>query len=149
MTGGTEPDCDPLEWIADPDLACSGATVPRLRTLVPRAADSCPDCAFPAGPAGSPTFTTSPTTGPPLLPHPPRWLPHRHRHQRQQRQTGQEGPLTGRFVATPVHETEADHDHDHDRQPPHHAYEHSGHRINLGTFSRNHRPTTSSGTVLG
>ncbi|MCX4850649.1 FAD-binding oxidoreductase [Streptomyces sp. NBC_00893] len=145
LVGGTEPDCDPLEWVDDPDRAGPGATVAGFRTQVTRAARRLPGLRVPNTPSGvagvydvtddwAPIYDRTDLDGFYVA-------------------IGTSGnqfknaPLVGRFVTTLVHETEAGHDHD--RRPLHYACEHTGHHINLGTFSRKRRPNTSSGTVLG
>ncbi len=47
LVGGTEPDCDPLEWIDDPDTANPNRTVARFEAQVFRAARRFP---HPGGP---------------------------------------------------------------------------------------------------
>ncbi len=153
MTGGTEPDCDPPNRTATRRNGSTPRTWPAPAPPCHAFARWCPAPPTAARTARSQQARWGPRRSRrhrrpgPLRPHQPRRLLHRHRHHRHHRRPVQERPLVGRFVVAPVHETEAGHDHD--RRPPHHACEHTGHRINPGTFSRTCRPNTSSGTVLG
>jgi sarcosine oxidase, subunit beta len=146
LVGGTEPRCDPYEWIDDPDQANPRATPAMFAAQVTRAARRLPDLTVPntvSGIAGVYDVAED-------------WTPIYDR-------TDLDGfyvamgtsgnqfknaPLAGRFIATLVDGVEAGHDHD--ARPLHYRCEHTGHDINLGTFSRK-RPVNvdSSGTVMG
>jgi glycine/D-amino acid oxidase-like deaminating enzyme len=146
LVGGTEPDCDPYDWIDDPDQANPRATTTLFAAQVTRAARRLPDLTVPntvSGIAGVYDVAED-------------WTPIYDR-------TDLDGfyvamgtsgnqfknaPLAGRFIATLVAGVEAGHDHD--AQPLHYHCEHTGHEINLGTFSRK-RPVNadSTGTVMG
>lgn len=52
LIGGTEPECDPLEWIDDPDELVSAVTTDRFQTQVTRAARRLPDLGVPHRPRG-------------------------------------------------------------------------------------------------
>ncbi|MCX4835042.1 FAD-binding oxidoreductase [Streptomyces sp. NBC_01016] len=52
LIGGTEPECDPLEWIEDPDAANPNPTVERFESQVTRAARRFPDLTVPNRPQG-------------------------------------------------------------------------------------------------
>jgi sarcosine oxidase subunit beta len=146
LVGGTEPRCDPYDWIDDPDQANPRATPALFAAQVTRAARRLPDLTVPntvSGIAGVYDVAED-------------WTPIYDR-------TDLDGfyvamgtsgnqfknaPLAGRFIATLVDRVEAGHDHD--ARPLHYRCEHTGHDINLGTFSRK-RPVNvdSSGTVMG
>jgi sarcosine oxidase subunit beta len=146
LIGGTEPACDPLEWIDDPDQASPHPTASRFRAQVTRAARRMPGLTIPNIPAGvagvydvaddwTPIYDRTDLGGFYVA-------------------IGTSGnqfknaPLAGRFIATLVMGVEAGHDHD--RDPLRYTCEHTGHVINLGAFSRK-RPLNeaSSGTVMG
>lgn len=144
--GGTEPECDPFEWIDDPDQANPNATVSRFQAQVTRAARRLPELAVPNRPTGVAGVYDVASD----------WTPIYDR-------TDLDGfyvaigtsgnqfknaPLAGRFMATLIDAVEAGHDHDND--PLRYRCEHTGHEINLGTYSRK-RPINrySSGTVMG
>ncbi|PXY33530.1 oxidoreductase [Prauserella coralliicola] len=144
--GGTEPDCDPFEWIDDPDQANPNATVRGFEAQVTRAARRLPELAVPNQPTGIAGVYDVASD----------WTPIYDR-------TDLDGfyvaigtsgnqfknaPVVGRFMATLVDAVEAGHDHD--SNPLRYRCEHTGHEINLGAFSRK-RPLNrnSSGTVIG
>jgi sarcosine oxidase, subunit beta len=146
LVGGTEPACDPLEWVDDPDQASPHATAGGFATQITRAARRLPDLTVPNAPAGiAGVYDVADD-----------WTPIYDR-------TGLDGfyvaigtsgnqfknaPLAGRFVATLVEAVEAGHDHD--AQPLQYTCEHTGHVINLGAFSRKREINVhSSGTVVG
>lgn len=146
LIGGTEPECDPLEWIEDPDLVNPNATLPRFQAQVIRAARRLPNLRVPNTPTGiAGVYDVSDD-----------WTPIYDR-------TDLDGfyvaigtsgnqfknaPLAGRFIATLVHAIEAGHDHD--QEPLRYQCEHTGHVINLGAYSRKRSfNKDSSGTVMG
>jgi sarcosine oxidase, subunit beta len=146
LVGGTEPACDPMEWIDDPDTADPRPTAAGFRTQVTRAARRWPDLTVPHAPTGiagvydvsddwSPIYDRTDVDGFYVA-------------------MGTSGnqfknaPLAGRFVATLVAAIENGHDHDAD--PLRHPCEHTGHAIDLGRYSRRRPPPAhSSGTVMG
>ncbi|SRR5579875_952811 len=146
LIGGTEPACDPLEWIDDPDQANPRVTASRFRAQVTRAARRLPGLTVPNTPVGiAGVYDVAED-----------WTPIYDR-------TNLDGfyvamgtsgnqfknaPLVGRFIALLVDGVEAGHDHD--REPLRYTCEHTGHMINLGAFSRMRPPNkNSSGTVMG
>lgn len=52
LIGGTEPECDPLEWIEDPDLADPRVSAAQFQTQVTRAARRLPELRIPSHPKG-------------------------------------------------------------------------------------------------
>jgi glycine/D-amino acid oxidase-like deaminating enzyme len=132
LIGGTEPECDPLEWVDDPDRADLRTTQERFRAQVTRAARRLPGLRVPNRPAG--------VVG--LYDVTDDWTPIYDR-------TAAPGffvaigtsgnqfknaPLVGRIMATLV---EADGDgRDHDREPVTMTLPRTGHTIDLGAFSR-------------
>ncbi|MFI5958945.1 NAD(P)/FAD-dependent oxidoreductase [Cryptosporangium sp. NPDC051539] len=146
LVGGTEPDCDPLEWIDDVDAADPRPTAARFQAQVTRAARRFPGLLVPNKPTGlSGVYDVTDD-----------WTPVYDR-------TDLDGfyvaigtsgnqfknaPLAGRFVAALVDGVEGGHDHD--RDPLTYTGEHTGHVIDLGAFSRKRQPNrNSSGTVMG
>ncbi|MFJ3216508.1 NAD(P)/FAD-dependent oxidoreductase [Kitasatospora sp. NPDC086801] len=146
LVGGTEPDCDPHEWIDDPDEADSRPTARRFRAQVTRAARRFPDLGVPNRPVGiagvydvaddwTPIYDRSALDG----------------YYVAMGTSGNQfknAPLVGRFLATLIDRIEAGHDHD--RSPLRHRCEHTGNVVDLGAFSRR-RPTRadSARTVMG
>ncbi|MFH8983995.1 NAD(P)/FAD-dependent oxidoreductase [Streptomyces varsoviensis] len=145
LVGGTEPECDPLEWLDDPDDARPAPTASRFRAQVTRAARRLPGLRVPGRPRGvAGVYDVSDD-----------WAPIYDR-------TGLDGfyvaigtsgnqfknaPLVGRLMATLVHGVEGGHDHD--SHPLTHTCEHTGRDIGLGAFSRRRRLSETTGTVLG
>lgn len=146
LVGGTEPACDPLEWVDDPEQFNPRATVDRFETQVTRAARRFPELAVPNTPVG--------IAG--LYDVTDDWTPIYDR-------TDLEGfyvamgtsgnqfktaPVVGRFMATLVDAVENGHDHDAD--PLTWTGEHTGAVISLGAFSRQRQVNhASSNTVMG
>ncbi|GAA2999812.1 NAD(P)/FAD-dependent oxidoreductase [Kitasatospora sp. NPDC127116] len=146
LVGGTEPECDPHEWIEDPDEADPRPTARRFRTQVTRAARRFPALRVPNRPLGAAGVYDVADD----------WTPIYDR-------TALDGyyvaigtsgnqfknaPLVGRFLATLIDRVEAGHDHDGD--PVRYRGEHTGNVIDLGAFSRR-RPVRadSARTVMG
>ena len=146
LVGGTEPECEPLQWLDAPEDAVTHPTMAVYQSQLTRAARRFPGLTIPGTPRG--------ITG--VYDVASDWTPIYDR-------TGLDGfyvamgtsgnqfknaPVAGRFMAAIVAAVENGHDHDTD--PVRYAGAHTGATINLGTFSRK-RPvnTASSGTVMG
>ncbi len=146
LVGGTEPACEPLQWLDDPDEANLSPSLALFEAQVTRAARRFPDLRVPVAPrgiAGVYDVTSD-------------WTPIYDR-------TSLDGfyvaigtsgnqfknaPLAGRFLVAIINAVEEGHDHDTD--PVRYVGNYTGVEINLGSFSRK-RPvnTSSSGTVMG
>jgi len=146
MVGGTEPECDVLEWIEDPDESNSSVTASCFERQVTRAARRLSTLAVPVTPKGvAGVYDASDD-----------WLPIYDRTDLAgfyvaMGTSGNQfknAPLVGRFLALLIERIEAGHDHDQD--PLRYRGEFTGNVINLGTFSRK-RPfnTTTLGNVMG
>jgi sarcosine oxidase subunit beta len=146
LVGGTEPQCDPFDWIDDPDRSNPRATAKQFQAQVTRLARRLPDLRVPntaTGIAGVYDVAED-------------WTPIYDRtdlggYYVAMGTSGNQfknAPLAGRFIAALVAGIDAGHDHD--AEPLHYIGEHTGHDINLGAFSRK-RPhnADSSGTVMG
>ncbi|MEV0536306.1 FAD-dependent oxidoreductase [Kitasatospora sp. NPDC050463] len=146
LVGGTEPACDPPEWIDDPDAADPRPTAHRFRTQVTRAARRFPTIGVPnraLGTAGVYDVADD-------------WTPIYDRtalggYYVAMGTSGNQfknAPLVGRFLATLIDLVEAGHDHDGD--PVRYRCEHTGNVVDLGSFSRR-RPARadSARTVMG
>jgi sarcosine oxidase, subunit beta len=146
LVGGTEPECDPLQWLEDPDDAHPYPTTAAFEAQVTRAARRLPDLLVPPAPRGivgvydvaddwTPIYDRTELDGFYVA-------------------IGTSGnqfknaPLAGRFMSAIV--TAVENGHDHDNHPVQLVGEHTGLRIDLGAFSRK-RPVNelSSGTVMG
>lgn len=146
LVGGTEPECDPFEWLDDPDTSNPRVTRARFEAQATRAARRLPDLRIPNTPSGiagvydvaddwTPIYDRTDLDG----------------YYVAMGTSGNQfknAPLAGRFIATLVAGVENGHDHDAD--PLTYKGDFTGHTINLGTFSRK-RPVNaeSSNTVMG
>jgi glycine/D-amino acid oxidase-like deaminating enzyme len=146
LIGGTEPACDPLEWIGDPDRANPRVTASRFRAQVTRAARRLPGLTVPNSPAGVAGVYDVADDWTPIYDRTD--LDGFYVAMGTSGNQFKNAPLAGRFIATLVNGVEAGHDHD--REPLRYTGEHTGNVINLGAFSRK-RPFNkdSSGTVMG
>lgn len=132
LIGSNEPECDPLEWIDDPDTANPRATAGRFRAQVTRAARRLPELQVPNAPTGiagvydvaedwTPIYDRTDLDG----------------YYVAMGTSGNQfknAPLAGRFLASLV--DGVDDGHDHDADPIQYSCEHTGQLINLGSFSR-------------
>ena len=146
LIGGTEPECDPLEWLENPDDADARVTRERWDAQTIRAARRLPGLGVPNRPTGiagvydvaddwTPIYDRTDAPGFYVA-------------------IGTSGnqfknaPLAGRFLAALVTAVESGHDHDAD--PLRYRGEHTDNVIDLGAFSRRRQPNPlSSGTVMG
>ncbi len=146
LVGGTEPECDPLDWITDPDDAGPGQTASVFETQVTRAARRFPGLRVPSRPKGIAGVYDVASD----------WTPIYDRTDLDGYYVAigtsgnqfKNAPVAGRMMAALV--TAVENGHDHDADPVTCTGEHTGHRIDLGTFSRR-RPVNpySTGTVMG
>ncbi len=146
LVGGTEPECDPLQWLDKPEDAAPNPTVSIYQAQLTRAARRLPGLRIPSTPRG--------LTG--VYDVASDWTPVYDR-------TALDGyyvamgtsgnqfknaPLSGRFMAAIIDAVENGHDHDTD--PVRYRGQYCEVSVNLGTFSRKRRVNTaSSGTVMG
>jgi glycine/D-amino acid oxidase-like deaminating enzyme len=132
LVGGTEPECDPLEWVDDPETADLRPTAERFRAQVTRAARRLPGLRVPNRPRGvvglydvtedwTPIYdrTSAPgffvaigTSG----------------------NQFKNAPLVGRLMTTLIEAVRSGHDHDAD--PVELTLPRTGHTIDLGAYSR-------------
>lgn len=146
LIGGTEPECDPLEWIDDPDAANPHPTAERFEAQVFRGARRLPDLAVPNRPRGiAGVYDASDD-----------WTPVYDRTEADGYYVAmgtsgnqfKNAPLIGALMTTII--DGVTNGADHDAQPLTYTAPHTGHVINLGAFSRRRQPNAaSSGTVLG
>ena len=146
LVGGTEPECDALQWLDDPDTADPRPTAALFTAQVTRAARRFPSLVVPNAPRGlagvydvagdwTPIYDRTSLGG----------------YYVAMGTSGNQfknAPVVGRLMAHLVAAIEGGHDHD--GQPLRFTGEHSGLTFDLGAFSRCRRINTeSSGTVLG
>lgn len=146
LVGGTEPECDPLEWIEDPDTSDPRPTRERFDSQVYRGARRLPDLAVPNRPRGVAGVYDAASD----------WTPIYDRTDREGYYVAmgtsgnqfKNAPVIGALMTALIEGVESGQDHD--ESPLAYVAPHTGHTIDLGAFSRRRRPNASStGTVLG
>ena len=146
LVGGTEPECDPLDWVDDPDAVDLQPSAAKFEAQVTRAARRLPNMRIPGRPRGvvglydvtddwTPIYDVTPAQGYFVA-------------------IGTSGnqfknaPLVGRVMATLVRAVRDGHDHD--RDPVHLTLPRTGLVIDLGAFSRRrHVSPDGPRSVLG
>lgn len=145
LIGSMDPDCDPLEWLDDPDTANPERTAAAFERQVLRAARRFPGLTVPSQPAGvGGVYDVTPD-----------WLPIYDRTDRDgfyvaMGTSGNQfknAPLVGELLARLIEAVEAGRDHDAD--PLTVTGAHTGLSIDLGTFSRRRPVNVSSAKVIG
>ncbi|WP_209370776.1 NAD(P)/FAD-dependent oxidoreductase [Brevibacterium renqingii] len=145
LIGGTEPDCDELEWIADPDSVSMTVRSAQFETQALRAAKRFNDISVPnraRGVVGVYDVAAD-------------WTPIYDRSEAAgfYQAVGTSGnqfknaPLVGEIMGSLIDAVEGGHDHDAD--PVQVPLERTGGQLDLGAFSRLRTPATTSGNVLG
>ncbi|AXH97924.1 FAD-binding oxidoreductase [Ornithinimicrobium avium] len=145
MVGGTEPACDPLEWLDDPDVLVDHVTPKVYEAQTYRAARRLPDLTVPPTPHGIVGVYDVSTD----------WVPIYDRTSLggYYVAVGTSGnqfknaPVIGRFLATIIEATEEGRDHD--AEPVSCLLDRTGLTVDLGHYSRLRDPASTSGTVLG
>ncbi len=146
LVGGTEPECDPLEWVDDPDAADPRPTMERFTAQVTRAARRLPDLRVPNRPLGlSGTYDVSDD-----------WAPVYDRTDRSGFYVAigtsgnqfKNAPLVGTLMAELVAAVESGHDHD--ASPLQVTLPRTGNSLSLGAFSRRRAvPKDGPRSVMG
>lgn len=146
LVGGTEPACDPLEWVDDPDVADPRPSAERFQAQVWRAARRLPELSVPNRPRGvAGVYDVSDD-----------WTPIYDRTEAPgffvaigtSGNQFKNAPLVGALMGALIEGVAGGHDHDAD--PLAFTAPHTGHVINLGAFSRRRaRDPHATGTVMG
>lgn len=136
LVGGTEPECEPLEWLDDPDAANLNPTQAVFEAQVTRAARRLPELGVPGKPIGiAGVYDVTED-----------WTPIYDRTERvgffvaigTSGNQFKNAPLAGKFMAALVQGQDS------------YLGEHTGLRVDLAAFSRlRSRNANSSGTVMG
>ncbi|SON63864.1 Monomeric sarcosine oxidase [Mycobacterium simulans] len=146
LVGGTEPECDPLEWIDDPDAANLNSTVERYEAQITRAARRFPELTVPNRPNGIAGVYDVAEDWTPI--YDKTALPGFYVGIGTSGNQFKNAPIVGSILDRIIDAVENGHDHDSD--PVHYTCRHTGHDLNLGAFSRKReRNQDSSGTVMG
>jgi sarcosine oxidase, subunit beta len=145
LVGGTEPACDPLEWIGDPDHFDEHPTVERFETAMLRLARRVPSFGVPHRPVGLAALYDVADDWVPIYDGSslPGWFMACATSGNQFKNA----PLAGKFMAALIDAAAAGHDHD--RDPVQFVGARTGRAIDLGAFSRRRAPAHTSGTVMG
>lgn len=145
LVGGTEPECDEMHWIDDPDDFRELPTVEQWETSMYRMARRMPDFGVPHSPTGlAALYDVSDD-----------WVPIYDKSDLDGylMACGTSGnqfknaPLAGKFMVALLDAADAGIDHDVD--PVCFVGEQTGREIPLATFSRNRDKTSTTGTVMG
>lgn len=146
LIGGTEPQCDPLEWIDDPDAADPRPSLARFEAQVWRAARRLPWIAVPNRPRGIAGVYDVASDWTPIYDRTD--APGFYVAMGTSGNQFKNAPLVGEIMSVIIGGVESGIDHD--RDPLQLTAAHTGHVINLGAFSRRREPNAeSSGTVMG
>lgn len=145
LVGGTEPACDELEWVDDPDHYNDSTTVEKFETTVYRLARRVPEFGVPHRPVGLAALYDVSDDWVPIydVSSLPGWF----------MACGTSGnqfknaPLAGQFIRALVDAAAAGHDHD--AEPVQFVGALTGQSIDLGSFSRKRDKASTSGTVMG
>ncbi len=145
LVGGTEPACDALEWVDDPDQYDEQTSVERFETTMYRLARRVPEFGVPHRPAGLAALYDVADDWVPIYDRSsvPGWYMACATSGNQFKNA----PIVGKFMVAIVDAVEGGRDHDHD--PVQFVGEHTGRPIDLGAFSRRRTPASTSGTVMG
>nr|WP_308253119.1 FAD-dependent oxidoreductase [Pseudonocardia sp. ICBG601] len=146
LVGGTEPACDPLPWIDDPDDADPVPTAAVFDAQVTRAARRLPDLAVPNRPRGVAGVYDVADDWTPIYDRTE--LPGYYVAIGTSGNQFKNAPLVGRFLRAIIEQVEGGLDHD--DHPVRHVGEHTGVTVDLSAFSRR-RPVNADAThsVLG
>lgn len=145
LVGGTEPECDPLHWVDDPDDYNALPTVDGIEAHMLRAARRLPDLGIPHRPIGLAALYDASDD----------WVPIYDRSSVEGffMACGTSGnqfknaPMSGIIMAELI--DAADRGVDHDQDPVQLVGARTGRSINLGSFSRLRDKAVTSGTVMG
>lgn len=146
LVGGTEPECDPFEWIDDPDEADPRVSVDRFEAQLYRAARRLPELPVPNRPSGVAGVYDVAADWTPIYDRTE--APGFYVAMGTSGNQFKNAPMVGVLMAHLITEVEAGRDHDAD--PVTYTGPRTGAVIDLGTFSRRRtRNSASSGTVMG
>lgn len=145
LVGCTEPECDELHWVDDPDTNSEYPTVETFETYMMRLARRIPDFGVPSQPTGIASMYDASDD----------WVPIYDRSSLDGffMACGTSGnqfknaPIAGQYLRAII-DASAD-GHDHDAEPVQFVGPRTGIGIDLGAFSRNRERARTSGTVMG
>jgi glycine/D-amino acid oxidase-like deaminating enzyme len=145
LLGGTEPACDTLHWVDDPDRFDPYPTVEQFEVAMMRAARRIPEFGIPHRPVGLAAMYDVSDDWVPIYDKSD--LPGFFMACGTSGNQFKNAPLVGRFMAAVI-DAESQ-GHDHDRDPLEWVGARTGRTIHLSAFSRRRDRALTSGTVMG
>jgi glycine/D-amino acid oxidase-like deaminating enzyme len=145
LLGGTEPECDELHWVDDPDVYDPYPTVEQFEVSMMRAARRVPEFGVPLRPVGLAALYDVSDDWVPIYDKSD--LPGFFMACGTSGNQFKNAPLAGKFMAAIIDAEAAGHDHD--AEPVQYVGARTGRAINLGAFSRLRDKSATSGTVMG
>jgi glycine/D-amino acid oxidase-like deaminating enzyme len=132
LVGGMEPECDPLEWLDDPDEVNNHPTVAQFEAQVLRASRRLPSLTVPNQPSGIVGVYDAATDWTPIYDKTD--APGFYVAMGTSGNQFKNAPIAGQLMRAIIEAVEAGHDHD--TQPTIFSAPRTGHDIDLGAFSR-------------
>jgi len=146
LLGGTEPECEPLEWVDDLDKVNMVRTQALFESQVMRVARRLPALQMPSSPSGIVGIYDVAADWTPI--YDKTNLPGYYVAMGTSGNQFKNAPFIGKLMFKLISEVEAGADHD--NNPVEIMGEYTGHKINIGTYSRKRKINeNSSGTVMG
>jgi len=145
LVGGTEPECDELHWVDDPDHYDEYPTVEQFEVTMMRVARRVPEFGVPHRPVGLAALYDVSEDWVPLYDKSD--LPGFYMACGTSGNQFKNAPLAGMFLAAIIDAEAAGIDHD--EHPVQFTGARTGRAINLGAFSRRREKSLTSGTVMG
>lgn len=146
LVGGTEPECDVLQWLDDPDDVDVTVSKSLFDTQVTRAARRLPELAVPDRPSGVAGVYDVTDDWTPVYDCTD--LPGFYVAVGTSGNQFKNAPVIGQVMTAIIEAVE--NGHDHDAHPVSFTTPRTGHPVDLGSYSRKRsRNTSSSGTVMG
>ncbi len=146
LLGGTEPECEPLEWVDDLDKVNMVRTQALFESQVMRVARRLPALQMPSSPSGIVGIYDVAADWTPI--YDKTNLPGYYVAMGTSGNQFKNAPFVGKLMFKLISEVEAGADHD--KNPVEIVGEYTGHKINIGTYSRKRKINeNSSGTVMG
>ncbi len=145
LVGGTEPECDGMHWVDDPDTYDEYPTVEQFEVAMMRAARRAPDFGVPLRPVGLAALYDASDDWVPIYDKSD--LPGFYMACGTSGNQFKNAPLAGKFIAAII-DAEAE-GRDHDVDPVQYVGPRTGATIDLASFSRRRDRALTSGTVMG
>lgn len=146
LLGGTEPECEPLEWVDDLENVNMVRTQALFESQVMRVARRLPALQMPSSPSGIVGIYDVAADWTPI--YDKTNLPGYYVAMGTSGNQFKNAPFVGKLMFKLISEVEAGADHD--KNPIEIVGEYTGHKINIGTYSRKRKINeNSSGTVMG